>query len=195
MRIIAGTHKNQQIISPKGMETRPTSGKLRGSLFNICQGYIQDAQMLDLFAGSGAIGLEALSRGASHVTFIDSSKESIHCIHQNLKNMGFLARAQVICGDVFQWMEKLEKLGRLYEIIYADPPYGKIGNGDVFYSQEVINRIDRGGLLLPDGDLFVEESNGLKLQGEGLGSLELVSSRNMGKAILQQYRKRVMYDD
>lgn len=183
MRIFSGTHKNQQISTVKGLETRPTSGKLRESLFNICQGYIQGAHFLDLFAGSGAMGLEALSRGAATATFIENEKNALKCIRKNITQMGFENRAVVITGDVFEMLERLEKLKKVYDIIYADPPYGG-GLG-----QKVIEWVDRGHVLIPNGDLFAEDEN--EEAEEGLRSLILVSERKMGRASLKQYRKQI----
>lgn len=189
MHIFAGTHKNQKIITPKGLETRPTAGKLRQSLFNICQGYIEDADFLDLFAGSGAMGLEALSRGAASATFVDSSKESIKCIQQNLRNMGLEKEGHALFGDVFQTLEKLAKLKKKYSIIYADPPYGKIGTSAVNYGDQVVMLIDKSPLLMPSGELFVEDLFEESQEDLVLETLVLVSSRRMGKACLRQYRK------
>src|SRR5436305_1632219 len=101
MRIIAGTFKNRRLIAPKGDATRPTTEQLRESLFNICQHYLEGAHFLDLFAGSGAMGLEALSRGASYATFVDNNKESVGYIHANVEALKVGGHSKVICGDVF----------------------------------------------------------------------------------------------
>lgn len=188
MRIVAGTHKNRTIVTPKGLETRPTSERLREALFNICQTYIADARFLDLFAGSGAMGMEALSRGASQATFIDDSKESIKCIKMNVEKLQMQDHARILIGDVFLMMEKLVKLGNQFDIIYADPPYSK-GEPNS-YSQRVLDFIENSPLLAPSGVLFLEESSAFPPQGEGLSTLVLKSSRQLGRSVLQQYQKQ-----
>lgn len=191
MHIIGGTYKHRKIIVPKGSSTRPTSSQLREALFNICQNYIEEARFLDLFAGSGAIGVEALSRGAVHATFIDNSKESIRCIKKNLEILKLEASGQIFFGDVFSIMEKLNKQGKQYDIIYADPPYGTwTTNAEkkVSYSQKVVSLVDVGSLLVSGGSLFVEDARAPESSDE-LRSLKLVSSRAMGPAILQHYKK------
>lgn len=193
MRIIAGIHKNRRLSSPKGLETRPTSSKLREALFNICQSYIQDAVFLDLFAGSGAMGLEALSRGAESATFIDSSKEAVKCILANVKTLQMDEQAIVICADVFKGMERLMKEGRQYDIIYADPPYGALTrkhDESMTYSEKIVKMVDTGTLLKPGAVLFVEEESQSIVDHTDLQTLELRSTRHMGRSTLQQYVKR-----
>ena len=123
MHIIGGIYRNRTLIAPKGQEVRPTSSRLREALFNICQSYIQDALFLDLFAGSGAMGFEAISRGAKKATLIDLSKDSIRCIEANAASLNVEEQVQILQGDVFKWIERLQKQGVQFDIIYADPPY------------------------------------------------------------------------
>lgn len=193
LHIFAGTHKHHKIIAPEGIQTRPTSGRLRETVFNICQTHIQEAEFLDLFAGSGAMGLEALSRGAAKATFIDSHRDSIRCIQQNVQRMHFEARTQIWHGDVFLLMEKLVKQGRRFDIIFADPPYDtwKTASGEeTTYSQHLLEIIDQSSLLLPSGVLFIEESRTAQPNAKGLHNLILHTSRNTGRTALQQYRHK-----
>ena len=189
MRIIAGKHKNRLLDTPKGLSTRPTMGKVREALFNICQHRIEEARFLDLFAGSGAMGLEALSRGAAQAVFIDMSKESIRCIGDNVSKLGVGESAQIIFGDVFAKLKLLEKMGKTFDIIYVDPPYGE-GNKDFDLCERVLRVIDEGSLLRPGGLLFLEGPHTLDLHLKGLKSLTLEKSRQMGRATLQQYSKK-----
>src|SRR5437764_14438509 len=99
VRIIAGTHRGHRIAAPKGRETRPTSDRVRESLFNLV-GPVDGAQILDLFAGSGALGLEALSRGAAGAVFVESDREACRVINANLDKLGF--RATVLCQDALR---------------------------------------------------------------------------------------------
>jgi 16S rRNA (guanine966-N2)-methyltransferase len=191
MYIVAGTHKHRKLLTPKGLETRPTTSRMREALFNICQTYIEGANFLDLFAGSGAMGIEALSRGASRITFVDSSKASIKCIQKNLENLAFEEQSQVILGDVFVMSERLAKQGRQFDIIYADAPYGAIHvSSHETYTERLLKIVDAGSLLVDSGMLFIEEGKSGDPIKEKLQSLELISSRQMGKAVLHQYQKK-----
>lgn len=190
MRIISGSHKNRPFKAPKGSITRPTSGMLREALFNVCQNYIEGAFFLDLFAGSGAMGLEALSRGAARAVFIDNSRESIQCIQNNLRDLGFEQVSEVLFGNVFDQLSLLEKKGRQFDLIYADPPYDTIGRYQgtpMAYGEIVLRMIDAGSLLKQGGMLFIEDSRRSQPKIEGLNHLELHSSRRMGRSTLQQY--------
>lgn len=190
MRIVAGTHKNHPIITPKGQQTRPTSGRLRESLFNICQSYIGDARFLDLFAGSGAIGLEAISRGASSAAFIDNHAECIKTIKRNLQALNMLPQALVIEGDVFVQIKKLHAKGALFDIIYADPPYSTYKE-DQSFSAHLLKMLDRFNILAPGGIFFLEEASKESLPSEEtLQNLILKSSRRMGKSQLLQYQRK-----
>jgi 16S rRNA (guanine966-N2)-methyltransferase len=187
MHIFSGLYKSRKIQAPKGMKTRPTSGRLREALFNICQGFIEDAAFLDLFAGSGAMGLEALSRGARTATFIDNSKESIICIQANLRNLQLQNVSEVIYGDVFMMMKKLSKQKRTFDIIYADPPYDTMEEGLLAYSASVLAMIDEGSFLEDGGALFIEDSVDSMPQSVPLKHLALKSSRRMGRSALHYY--------
>lgn len=193
MHIISGTHKNRKIISPKGLVTRPTAAQLRGALFNICQNYIEGAHFLDLFAGSGAMGLEALSRGAKSVTFIDSNRESIRCIQKNIQNLKMENQAKVFSGDVFQLMHKLAKQGALFDIIFADPPYHEksvLEGKMISHADHVLRLLDEGILLKENGELFIESASETSLDLTNLHHLMLVSTRRMGAAGLHQLRQQ-----
>lgn len=192
MHVIGGLYKNHRLIAPKTQKTRPTSGQLRESLFNICQTYIEGARFLDLFAGSGAMGIEALSRGAASAAFVDNSKECIRCIQQNLLHLKLQSQGQVIYGDVFTQMEKLAKQGHSYDIIYADPPYEIVIEAEkstAAASQLVVQMIDKSTLLAPSGMLFVEEAKNVLIEIENLQTLIFKSTRKMGRSLLHQYQK------
>jgi 16S rRNA (guanine966-N2)-methyltransferase len=118
MRIIAGTHRGRRIAAPKGLATRPTGDRVREAAFNLI-GPVDDARVLDLFAGSGAMGLEALSRGAASVTFVESDRAACRTISENLEQLK-LTGARVICGDAV-W--SLRQDARTYELVLVDPPY------------------------------------------------------------------------
>jgi 16S rRNA (guanine966-N2)-methyltransferase len=192
MYIIGGSYKNQKIKTPKGSSTRPTSSKLRESLFNICQNYIAGTAFLDLFAGSGAMGLEALSRGAAHATFIDNHPECIKCIRENLKHFELLEKGHLLGGDVFAMMLKLSKQQAIFQVIYADPPYDTFSKVDgqlLSHSTRVLKMIDELPLLEQGGTLFIEDSADASPFAEKLSNLKLVSSRKMGRSLLKEYER------
>lgn len=192
MYIIAGQYKNRKIVTPKGDDTRPTSSRLRESLFNICQTYIADVDFLDLFAGSGSVGFEALSRGAKHVTFVENNREAVSCINKTIESLGIDNQADVRSGDVFAILERLAKQQKSFDIIYADPPYDThISMKDVAqtYGSHILDIIDNGSLLKPKGSLFIEEAGGAIDPEKNYRTLTLRSSRKMGRSVLHEYMK------
>jgi 16S rRNA (guanine966-N2)-methyltransferase len=120
VRIIAGSRKGHSIQAPKGAATRPTSDRVRESVFNIVAPWVEDAQVLDLFAGSGAMGLEALSRGASRAVFVEADPNACRTIERNLDKLGL--RGEVRCGDI---LATVANEGRRYDLVFVDPPYAE----------------------------------------------------------------------
>lgn len=191
MIIIAGLYGRRRLKSPKGEQTRPTSARLREALFNICRNDIEEARFLDIFAGSGAMGFEALSRGASFAAFIDSHKEAIQCIETNIQDLKVQNQCQILRGEALAMLQLLEKQGKNFDIIYADPPYRTFApKSSLFYSSYLIQWIDAHHLLAPGGLLFIEEDFRFQPEVDNLQTLLLKDSRRMGSAALQQYEKR-----
>jgi 16S rRNA (guanine966-N2)-methyltransferase len=122
MRIIAGSRKGARIFAPKGRETRPTSDRVREALFSLI-GPVDDAAALDLFAGSGALGLEALSRGARSCVFVESDPDAVRTIGRNLEKLG-LTGATVLRADALSALAAEAGAGRRYDLVLVDPPYG-----------------------------------------------------------------------
>lgn len=126
MRIIGGIFKGRKLKFPKRKTTRPTSSKVREALFNIIMSRVSDCVFVDLFAGSGAVGLEALSRGARFVIFIEKDVRACGIIKQNIKNLGIDEnKTLIICDDAISGLKKLEKKRYSFDIIFIDPPYYK----------------------------------------------------------------------
>lgn len=124
IRIIGGKAKGRFLRVPKGAMIRPTSDKVRESLFNIIPWtIIEGKRFLELFAGTGAVGIEALSRGASHVTFIESNPRHCKIIHENLDLCDFKDSAEVICAEVLKTLDKYFKENHKFDIVFIDPPY------------------------------------------------------------------------
>jgi len=123
MRIISGIHKGRQLKPVKGNNIRPTSDMVREAIFSALAEKIVDSCVLDLFAGTGALGIEALSRGARHVTFVDRDPVSLNLIKANLQLVGEIQKSTILKGDVFRVCERLGRQSLNYDIILADPPY------------------------------------------------------------------------
>jgi 16S rRNA (guanine966-N2)-methyltransferase len=123
MRIIAGTHRGRRFAAPKGDHTRPTSDRVREALFSIV-GPLEDAAVLDLFAGSGALGLEALSRGAARCTLVERDRAACRVIRDNLASLG-LVGATILQRDAVQALREEAAAGRRYDLVLLDPPYGE----------------------------------------------------------------------
>lgn len=191
MYIITGKYKRAKIASPKGFVVRPTSARVRGALFNICQGETEDAVFLDLFAGSGAMGLEALSRGAKKVIFVDKGKESIQCIRKNLETLKVTKEAEVYGLDLFLFLSKAAQSGRKFDLIYADPPYSKsLRPDEKGLGQKVLETIDLLDLLTPLGKLFVEDDEKALQPNHNLATLNFIDARSYGSSALYQYQRK-----
>jgi 16S rRNA (guanine966-N2)-methyltransferase len=122
MRIIAGERKGHTIFAPKGIQTRPTSDRVRENVFNIVAPWIEGARVLDLYAGSGAMGLEALSRGAASAVFVEAEPQAIRAIERNLDKLR-LTGARVVRLDASTGLAQEAASGRKYDLVLADPPY------------------------------------------------------------------------
>ncbi|MBO4395816.1 MAG: 16S rRNA (guanine(966)-N(2))-methyltransferase RsmD [Eubacterium sp.] len=123
MRVIAGSARHISLVAPTGEGTRPTSDRIKETLFNILQQDIPGCRFLDLFAGSGGIGIEALSRGASEASFIERDKKALLCIRENLTKTKLKQLATVYPSDYTVALRQLNKIGEPFDIIFADPPY------------------------------------------------------------------------
>lgn len=123
MRVIAGKAKRISLAAPPGMDTRPTTDRIKETLFNMLQGSLADCLFLDLFAGSGAIGIEALSRGAKQAVFIEQDRTALACIRENLTRTKLTDQALVYPLEVIEGIHKLEKNGSVFDVIFLDPPY------------------------------------------------------------------------
>lgn len=120
MRVIAGLVKGRKLKSLEGLDTRPTTDRIKESIFNIIQFDIEGRRVLDLFAGTGQLGIEALSRGARQAVFIDQKRSSVKVIEDNIKTTGFEANSQVLQSDAFAYISKRPET---FDLIFLDPPY------------------------------------------------------------------------
>ena len=125
MRIIAGVYGGRRLHAPKGAAIRPTSERVREAVFSIIGPAVAGADVLDLFAGTGAMGLEAVSRGASRAVFVDQTLHAVRLIHSNIELCKVADRVRVIHGSVNQAIRRLADQGEIFDLIFLDPPYGK----------------------------------------------------------------------
>jgi len=157
MRIIAGEYKGRRLKALDGISVRPTSDRMRETLFNILAPRIEGARFVDLCAGSGAIGIEALSRGAEHVTFVESSRKAASVISENLRHCGIRENYKFLMREAVTTLKYLSREEQRFDIIYFDPPY------DSELYTPVLWQIARGGLLAEDGIVIVEHRRQLLL--------------------------------
>ncbi len=121
MRVIAGRYGGRRLQAPAGTATRPTSDRVREALFSILGARVADARVLDLFAGSGALGLESLSRGAAAVTFVESAPAALRTLRANVAALG--ADAEIVRADALRWLRAASAGARQYDLVFLDPPY------------------------------------------------------------------------
>ncbi|MBP2658548.1 MAG: methyltransferase, partial [Firmicutes bacterium] len=152
MRIITGSAKGIKLSAPRGLGTRPTADRVKEAVFNILGDIVVDAQVLDIFAGTGNLGLEALSRGASAAVFIDSSIDSITSIKENAQRTKLIGQVEILKNDVIRALDRFAGTGRSFDLIFCDPPYNK---GLV---QKVLEKIETNAIVNPKGILVIEHS-------------------------------------
>lgn len=157
MRVIAGTHRGRRLQGPQGAALRPTSDRVREALFSILGNRIPESRVLDLYAGTGAIGIEALSRGAAQVTFVESRAESLTLLRQNVSTCQLGSHVVIQARTVQQFLSRQELWTGPYDIIFADPPY------DATYELEGIFSKISTTLTTPDAWLIVEHASKMVL--------------------------------
>ena len=177
MRIISGKARGTKLYTLEGTNTRPTLDRVKESIFNIIQNEIENAIVLDLFAGSGAIGLECLSRGAKKAILCDKSKEAVEIIKRNIEKTHMEGLTQVINNDFETCLEKLKK--EQFDIIYIDPPYA---TDYIFKSLKKIKEI---GITKKESRIIIETDDEQRILKE-IGSLEIkiVDKRKYGRATI-----------
>jgi 16S rRNA (guanine966-N2)-methyltransferase len=177
MRIIAGTRKGHRIAAPRGNSTRPTGDRVREALFNML-GPIEGADVVDLFAGSGALGLEALSRGASRCVFVESGHAAARVIESNLLRLG-LAGAVVQKRDALAFLREESGRGSRYDLVLCDPPYGEWEKLEDGLAELLPTVLAMAGMLAVETDARVEPQLGL----------DLIASRRYGSARISVFSR------
>lgn len=177
MRIIGGTAKGRRLFSPPDRQTRPTSGRVRESLFNILGERVEGARFLDLFCGAGAVGIEALSRGAIHATFVDQQTETLSLARRNLQHCQLHRQADL---QRLTLPNQLNRLAVPYHIVFADPPY------TLSCQEELLASLAEAKLLCPDAVVIVESARKVTLPDE-VDTLTKTDMRRYGDSVLHFY--------
>ncbi len=185
LRVIAGTAKGRKLNSVPGTTTRPALARVRAAAFNIAQSHVEDARFLDLFAGTGAYSIEALSRGARHATLVDIDPRAVAVIRRNVALCGFSRMSTIIQGDVLRVVNRLKREGAAFDIIMVAPPYFcRLG-------PRAMEKVAALGLLAQGGLCFVQHDVKEEIPSE-FGDLVLFRRYIYGTNALSLYRHRSM---
>lgn len=182
MRVISGLYRGHQIGTLKGDRLRPTSDQLRETLFDVLGPAIRNSSLLDAYAGTGAVGIEALSRGASDVVFIEHHRAAWQLIRKNLAELKIESGHDVIPTTVAAGIERLEKAGENFDFVFLDPPYQEINE-----YHHVLRQLGRSPILKKDSLVIAEHSRHCKLE-DHYGALRQVRLIRHGDAQLAFYR-------
>ena len=183
MRIIAGTWRSRRIEAPAGMSTRPTLDKVREAVFSMLGGSFGGGSFLDLYAGSGANGLEALSRGMDTAVFTDRDHKAVSVIKKNIESLGCRDQCRVLALSDIKALNLLHEEGQHFSVIYMDPPYAKQKN------TEILRLIDDFDLLEKDGTIVIESAKDDTFT-EDCGKLAYYKDRVYGMTRITLYRKK-----
>jgi len=178
VRIIAGSARGRELLGPKSRAIRPTSDKVRGALFNILGQWMDGLSVLDLYAGTGALALEALSRGAERAVLVDLAPEALELCRKNAERLGFASKVELLKTTVERACERLGREGRHFELVFADPPYAERALG------RIVSWVQKAALLTGGGILAVEHDVREQPPGEEEGGLKLTDSRKFGDTAL-----------
>lgn len=179
MRIISGSRRGHKLTGFQGDSVRPTTDRVKESIFNLIRDYVPESVCLDMFAGSGALSFEAISRGAARAVLLDKDKRSTDIIRKNAESLGFEAQCEIRNEDCFAYAERT---GEKFDIIFLDPPYNK------GFIEPVLDKIAENGLLA-DGGIIVLESDDTDFFGERDG-LAILKQRRYGRTYITVYEKQ-----
>ncbi len=174
MRVISGTAKGHRLIAPKSNQTRPVLDQVKEAIFNILFN-VTDLHVLDLFAGSGAIGIEALSRGAKCCTFVECAKPALTCIHKNITHCKVSSNSHILALPAHRSIERLCALGQSFDLIFVDPPYLK----DLV--NPTLQQLATSSLLHTDTTIIIEHHPKEPIDMNALPNLSLTNMRKYGQ--------------
>lgn len=180
MRIISGSHKGRRLYAPAGLDVRPTSDKVKEALFNILADRIGGASFLDLYAGIGSVGIEALSRGANEVVFVEKSKKQIGFLKKNLSLSPFEGGSDLFCMDAVDFLKK-KKAGP-FDLVFIDPPY----EGEEV--EKTLPLLGEGDMIADGGTVIVQHFH-KKILSEKIGRLRFIRRYKYGETVLSFYGK------
>lgn len=183
MRIIGGEAKGRRIYLPKGCNIRPTADVIKESLFNSLYS-VEGKLFLDLFAGSGAVGLEALSRGAARVVFIEKNVTLVNAIKRSVKTLRFENRAEILGVEAEKGLRMISRRGEEFHILFADPPYEK------GFVEKVLQMISERNLVADDGIIVIQHSIREETEGDPGGSCILRERKRYGETVLSFFTIR-----
>lgn len=189
MRIIAGSRRGRKIYSiPKDKFVKPVSARIRQSLFDILRPYITGAVFLDLYAGTGAVGLEAMSRGAAKAVFVERDGQCMKVIEKNIAALEFTQQAKALKGDVLSGVKWLEHFAdyKGYDIVFMGPPYRTAENLPLFYSMKTLEMVAAAGITTPNARVVVQHHN--KEQVSAPAGMELVRREKYGDSFVDIFR-------
>ena len=194
MRVIAGTARGTVLKAGRGLRIRPTSDRVREAIFSILGEKALNSNFLDLFAGSGALAIEALSRGAEAAVIVESSNRCIKIIRRNLDAAGLAKKAQIISSDAYKYLKAAVSQGIKFDIIAADPPYSREGDpestksGTLSHAKRTLLWLSENDMLKKNGIVFIEHSISEKLSCEG--TLKPLSTREYGTTAVSFFGKK-----
>ena len=179
MRIIAGELKGRKLVTPKDDSVRPTTDKVKEAVFSMLMPWLPDSVVLDLFAGTGSLGLEALSRGAKRAYFVDRDRRSIAMVRENVAHCRVEDRSVILCSDHASAMNRIHDT---VDIVFLDPPY-KAG-----LMTDCLQRLDSSGLV-PEGGLVVAEHGAQETLPEECAGFNRIKERRYGKICISVYER------
>ena len=182
MRVIAGEWKGQRLSTPAGRTIRPTADQVRHALMDTLAPWLPGARFLDLFAGAGGVGIEALSRGAAETIFVEIDPIALEPLRENLRRLGARERGHMVRREVSQALETFRQSGERFRLIFLDPPYGSA------LAAETLKRLGDGALLDPDGLVIAQHLTKEPLP-ERFGALVRWKSRRFGETTLTFFRR------
>lgn len=177
MRIISGTLRGRKLAAIQGAAIRPTSDRVREAIFNILSSAVRDACVLDLFAGTGAMGIEALSRGATRAVFVDGRKASFTVIRKNIEALGLQERSRVILWDIAKNLNCIGSAGSSIDLVFMDPPYHRNLIGPALF------HLDHSHILVPGARIVVEHAAAEPMP-ERIAGYEVADQRKYGKTLV-----------
>lgn len=183
MRVIAGIAKGRKILPPEGMVTRPTLDRVKEAMFSMIQNYIPEAVVIDVFSGTGSLGIEAASRGAKKCYLVDKNPTTFSILKKNVENLKFQDICQTLNGDSYEILKKLGKKGEKFDIIFIDPPYAKE------MIPLAIKIIEDYSMLKEEGIIMCKIDSGEEIF-KGHGDIVLINQRKYGNTTVLLYKHR-----